>query len=917
MVQMKYSNPIAQLLTDAGIPIIPLVNTDQGKCPAAPGWGASGMGLAEVGGKPHLWEDFLDHDLWGLCPAANPGRPLEVLDPDEMEAVVWAEETMPPPIYKVKTSRGEHWYYDMRSEDQTRNRNSFRHKVDIKACGGYVRAVSVEAVQGLLAALSTTPVDYSGHDKIRELWPQRESRTKKCTAVKTSTRPLYALVNKGAPLPLDCTVELVDGSELRLADMSSGDHRPCHAYGRDDRHPSAFVKAMDDGTGRVFMFDAATGATHWWVGRLKCSENSAAPTIELGPTQWASDVLSEHSGKRGVLIAQAPFATGKTTHGHALAAKAAKLLVLAPEVLLVHSLAGARNCGSYNDEDLSNPRMVVTPHSAYTIPLIVRDLVLIEEGVAIARSIVDRTAKGRGRQRFIDIINILSMTEVAEISDADMEPDMATWWGRVAVLAGHPPAKYIRLSGHERPRTTKIMDDREALHTRFMEDVLDYTKGQGTLAFYTSRASDARTQARLVQEARPDLNVLVLTSKTSKDHEELLKDFNNLADYDVVIYNNTLRSGASIDREICRVYVDAAFNKVAVGDVCQAILRWRNVVDTTVCCYVALGTGVSRTLDSCDIRREALTNAQQTNKLVDNSAISLDWEPNATEQAPATEVDELILDLWVMLERQARAEAMDRRGEFVRACQRHKWDVIADDTTIDDAGREAAKEARSEAHKAVQAEDHAAVLAAPVITGEKHCELSKAHRLTMTDRATLEAADIRVFYGREPEKDTVDGGLKLREKISEFVRVEAAMEGDIGPAAIVDRGQRKWAPHERGHYIQRARFLANACNAAGLNLRDGGEIGPKWSAWCEKNLALLRVILRTSAQDPTRLFGRLVKYLGGTCKRRYKTIGDQRMAVPAADFSRTWELSERQRQVAQEEIASVRNITQQVLAAVA
>ncbi|TXH18231.1 MAG: hypothetical protein E6R03_02555 [Hyphomicrobiaceae bacterium] len=808
---------------------------------------------------------------------------------------------LPAPIFRCATTRGEHWFYDTRGEDPIRSRNNFSSKVDIKGVGGYVRAVDPV---GLLDALSRHPVDYSGHDRVIALWPKQRRRS-------TGTARL-SLVGYGTSLPLNCTLYLDDGREMALRDMEPGDHLPCYSPVRSENNPSAFAHAMEDG--RVFVHDSATAATHWWVGRLGAVEEREAIHVALRPEEWVSDVLPSLHNLRGTMVLGAGLGLGKTTWAHELARDAVKVLSVAPEVALVDSLARARNSASYKDEARGGPRVATTIHSAKKIPAMPRDLVVIEEAPLVARSFFDDTAKGQGRARLVALLDHLEHAARLVISSADFSEDLAQWWSRLAILAGHAPPKHVDLQGLRKNRTIQIMD-RERLLADFMLDVQGHAQ-DGTVVLCTSRAKDARAVGKQVQDLRPDLRLAVLTSKTAADHAELLAQPDRLAQLDVVICTGVLRSGYSVDAQITRVYMDAPYSKVPVGDLCQAVLRWRTVTDTTIRCAVALGTGIRRATEHAEIREEVLQKGRQTDHLLDHTPIAFAWAPG-DHREPATEVDELLLDLWVILERQARIEAADRLGEFVRVCERHGWAVITDDRTVGIDEKDLARKARREANRAIVEADYAAVIAAEPITGEVRDQRAVAAQLTTTERAELEAAEIRIFYGEIPTRETVEGGEELREAISEYVRVEAASRQDIRPAALLDASQRDYTPAERGHYIQRAKFLAEAFAAAGVDLQSGGVIGPKWSSWCNKHMTLLRTILGTKAQDPTRLFGLLVRYLGGKSKRHYRTVDGHRVAVPMADFSRSWALSKYQRQRVSGEIAANDAVTRSFLGQVA
>ena len=111
------------------------------------------------------------HDeRWGMFPASGP-RPLVVVDCDSPEALAWAAATLPAPLYRVPTTRGEHWYFDMDPELPIGSSASvLAPKVDHKGERGYVRLPDDAAqLAGLVDALESKPVDYTAGRLIADM----------------------------------------------------------------------------------------------------------------------------------------------------------------------------------------------------------------------------------------------------------------------------------------------------------------------------------------------------------------------------------------------------------------------------------------------------------------------------------------------------------------------------------------------------------------------------------------------------------------------------------------------------------------------------------------------------------------------------------------------------------------------------
>lgn len=78
-----------------------------GKVPRRPDWRASAYRpAAEVA------RDLRDGDNVGvLCGLVSGATNVVVVDADDDEAVAWAAARLPPTPWRVRTQRGEHWYY--------------------------------------------------------------------------------------------------------------------------------------------------------------------------------------------------------------------------------------------------------------------------------------------------------------------------------------------------------------------------------------------------------------------------------------------------------------------------------------------------------------------------------------------------------------------------------------------------------------------------------------------------------------------------------------------------------------------------------------------------------------------------------------------------------------------------------------
>ncbi|TKA09529.1 bifunctional DNA primase/polymerase [Actinacidiphila oryziradicis] len=133
-------------------------STGECRCPAVcHGWAAATTDTAVIT-SPAWTAPWREAQAVAYHPA---GAGLTVVDLDDLQAVAWARETLPP-TRTVHTTRGEHWIY----RGVTRSANSVRHGVDIKSRMAYARwlgpgsgtmAHLPSAVRDLLAGQETTP----------------------------------------------------------------------------------------------------------------------------------------------------------------------------------------------------------------------------------------------------------------------------------------------------------------------------------------------------------------------------------------------------------------------------------------------------------------------------------------------------------------------------------------------------------------------------------------------------------------------------------------------------------------------------------------------------------------------------------------------------------------------------------------
>lgn len=872
-------------LVDRGFAVLPLAQTDKGKRPAVSGWGRDGLGLAELGGgaKGHSWDAWGNHPLWAFFPASSVSRPLWVADCDSEEACSEALSMFGDPIVSVQSTRGWHMFYDQRPGVPVRSRNGFRAKLDIKAAGGYVRIIDGGKVA---YALDIVPVDYSAADKLAALMPARVARV-----AGKAVRSLSVAAVQGDSLPMGCVLDLDDGRTVAIADLGIGAHEPCYCPWRSESNPSAFVHVLDDG--RVFVHDSGTGVTRWWLGRIEVAEPASfiPKQLHLKASEWLSDVLPDYELLDRATVLDAGLGLGKTTWANELATEATSVLSVAPEVALVESLAQARLSASYKTEGRNGPRVATTIHSLAKVPMLERDLLVLEEAPLLAKSLFDKTAKGQGRARLVALTDHLSTAKKVVISSADIDAEQAGWWSKVLAYAGHRETVSVRVTGRQRDRSVRLMA-RESLLAAFEQDVKDHQR-KGTIVLCAGKASAARTAKKRVEKLRPDLSCVVLTSKTAKDHAQLFSDPDTLATFDVVICTGVLRSGFSVDAPVARVYLDANYSAIGVADVCQAAMRWRAPVDKTLRVSITPGDGEKRETYPEAIKAQLLSKATANDVLVSAAGIAFTSRPGSDGQQPATELDELLLDIWAQLELQRRAESFDRLGEFLRCCQRHGWKVERDTTMPTTEEIIEARAARSTAAREIEAEDTKAVLDAPVVTEEQAQDLRVQPQLTSAEHAALEAHKIREFYGEEPTEETVKGGEEMRDQLADLVRVGAWTRGDKTPAILEDARQRLYHDVEKDHYTLRTAVLAESVEATGISIFSGGLLDvDRFTSWLEDNKEKLQTTLRTGESDASRLFGKVVRSLGGKVVRKWSGPKNQRVAVPAADFSHAWDLAD-------------------------
>jgi hypothetical protein len=112
--------------------------------------------------KPHSkipavrWEDYqqrlatLDElEQWFTVPGFNLGivtgtiSRIFVVDVDSEAAMAWASEYLPTCDLRVRTAKGQHWYYPYSGERPMRNKARVKYQgetldIDIRAEGGYV-----------------------------------------------------------------------------------------------------------------------------------------------------------------------------------------------------------------------------------------------------------------------------------------------------------------------------------------------------------------------------------------------------------------------------------------------------------------------------------------------------------------------------------------------------------------------------------------------------------------------------------------------------------------------------------------------------------------------------------------------------------------------------------------------------------
>jgi hypothetical protein len=102
------------------------------------------------------WEEYQqrmatleEFEQWFTKPGFNVGivtgtiSKIFVFDVDSAAAMAWASEYLPPCDLRVRTAKGQHWYYPYSGERPMRNKARVKYQgepldIDIRATGGYV-----------------------------------------------------------------------------------------------------------------------------------------------------------------------------------------------------------------------------------------------------------------------------------------------------------------------------------------------------------------------------------------------------------------------------------------------------------------------------------------------------------------------------------------------------------------------------------------------------------------------------------------------------------------------------------------------------------------------------------------------------------------------------------------------------------
>lgn len=742
-------------------------------------------------------------------------------------------------------------------------------------------------VQAILAS-SPTPASAKSN----------KSKRGKC-AVSGSSKVVHSAV-LGPDMPMDQEVRLADGRTVAISELPIDVGKIlCHAIGRPDLNPSAFVNVLPDG--RVHYYDSGTGERRWWVSRITVATKvSFLPTsILLAPSQWVRDVIPAF----GDLILRAAVGSGKSQATRELRAAAKSSIYITTNVSLVEAEAAATGATSYKD-----PTFVTAAHVAITInslpKLPVRHVavIVIDEATAVALAHYGKTAKGEARAWLTTLLDRLASADRVIVTCADLTPEIAAWWAAVLAMAGHDQVQYVDVVGRRHDREIVLGGTKATTLVEFKAEVASMVPGSGTRVLFLDSKKDVRALAKILREDHSELKILDLHADNTKQHRALLTQPNLLAGFDVVISTGVLKHGFSVEAQVARIYVIACLTEVTVADTAQAIARFRSVQDPRVRVCMTGGRGSDLPVELDAIMESAKSKQAANDVLVSCSPIAWAWV-KGDDREPQSDIDQMLLDLWALIERQHRLESRDRVGEFTKVVQGYGWTISRSHENYDADVVEASKAAQRDAVAEVVAEDRQSVLCAAPIELEQYEELRRESQLTPVERAQVEAHAIRAFFGQEPTEETVKGGEKMRAQLSDLVRVGAWIRHDVKPAAWADSRQSKFHSTEKDFYATRTALLAEAMEATGISVHGAGSLDTeRFEEWLGYHMTELQEVLGTKEAHTTRLFGKLVKALGGSTIRMWTGPRGARVAIPGADFIDAWAKADWHRRTVEGEI---------------
>lgn len=98
---------------------------------------------------------------WSEWPDANiaviTGIQVNVVDADSKEAIEWCDNYLPLTPYRVNTSQGKHYYYDVDPDVDVSNSVGVHAKIDIRGVGGYVVAAGSRHASGMHYGVERLP----------------------------------------------------------------------------------------------------------------------------------------------------------------------------------------------------------------------------------------------------------------------------------------------------------------------------------------------------------------------------------------------------------------------------------------------------------------------------------------------------------------------------------------------------------------------------------------------------------------------------------------------------------------------------------------------------------------------------------------------------------------------------------------